>query len=87
MIANQSSVAKLGINLLRDPQLNKSTAFTAAEREALGLTGLLPALWTPKKPKCSTRCSSSASRSPRSPSQWANKRVTTAPSRETDNGG
>ena len=43
MIANQSSVAKLGINLLRDPQLNKSTAFTAAEREALGLTGLLPA--------------------------------------------
>jgi len=31
-----------GIRLLRDPQLNKSTAFTAAEREALGLTGLLP---------------------------------------------
>ena len=29
--------------LLRDPQLNKSTAFTEAEREALGLTGLLPA--------------------------------------------
>jgi malate dehydrogenase (oxaloacetate-decarboxylating)(NADP+) len=28
---------------LRDPQLNKSTAFTEAEREALGLTGLLPA--------------------------------------------
>jgi malate dehydrogenase (oxaloacetate-decarboxylating)(NADP+) len=35
-------VAKRGIDLLHDPQLNKSTAFTEAEREALGLTGLLP---------------------------------------------
>ncbi len=42
MTAN-TSVAKRGIDLLRDPQLNKSTAFTAAQREALGLTGLLPA--------------------------------------------
>jgi malate dehydrogenase (oxaloacetate-decarboxylating)(NADP+) len=33
---------KRGIDVLHDPQLNKSTAFTEAEREALGLTGLLP---------------------------------------------
>jgi malate dehydrogenase (oxaloacetate-decarboxylating)(NADP+) len=34
---------KRGIDLLRDPHLNKSTAFTETERQALGLTGLLPA--------------------------------------------
>src|SRR5213082_1456351 len=33
---------KHGIEVLHDPQLNKSTAFTESEREALGLTGLLP---------------------------------------------
>lgn len=31
-----------GFNLLRDPALNKGTAFTAEEREALGLAGILP---------------------------------------------
>ncbi|HEX4885436.1 MAG TPA: NAD-dependent malic enzyme [Casimicrobiaceae bacterium] len=31
-----------GVTLLREPTLNKGTAFTAAERAALGLTGLLP---------------------------------------------
>jgi malate dehydrogenase (oxaloacetate-decarboxylating)(NADP+) len=31
-----------GIELLRYPRRNKSTAFTEAEREVLGLTGLLP---------------------------------------------
>jgi malate dehydrogenase (oxaloacetate-decarboxylating)(NADP+) len=31
-----------GIDLLRDPQHNKSTAFTETDREAFGLTGLLP---------------------------------------------
>lgn len=31
-----------GVNLLHDPVLNKGTAFTEAERAALGLRGLLP---------------------------------------------
>src|SRR3984957_2912611 len=31
-----------GMYLLRDPHLNKSTAFTEAEREALGIVGLVP---------------------------------------------
>jgi malate dehydrogenase (oxaloacetate-decarboxylating)(NADP+) len=33
---------KHGIELLHDPSLNKSTAFTEAEKQALGLVGLLP---------------------------------------------
>ncbi len=43
MVTNSFPVAKRGIDLLHDPQLNKSTAFTEAERDTLGLTGLLPA--------------------------------------------
>ena len=31
-----------GFALIRDPALNKGTAFTIEEREALGLNGLLP---------------------------------------------
>jgi malate dehydrogenase (oxaloacetate-decarboxylating)(NADP+) len=37
-----SASSKRGIDVLHDPQLNKSTAFTEAEREALGLVGLIP---------------------------------------------
>src|SRR5215472_13238979 len=34
--------SKRGIDLLHDPVLNKATAYTEAEREALGLMGLVP---------------------------------------------
>jgi malate dehydrogenase (oxaloacetate-decarboxylating)(NADP+) len=37
-----TSAAKHGIELLHDPSLNKSTAFTEAEKQALGLVGLVP---------------------------------------------
>ena len=33
---------KCGIDVLHDPELNKSTAFTETEKEALGVVGLLP---------------------------------------------
>ena len=34
--------ASRGMAVLNSPSLNKGTAFTAKERKALGLTGLLP---------------------------------------------
>ena len=34
--------AKHGLELLQDPSLNKSTAFTEAEKQALGIVGLVP---------------------------------------------
>jgi malate dehydrogenase (oxaloacetate-decarboxylating)(NADP+) len=37
-----TSTAKHGIELLHDPSLNKSTAFSEAEKQALGLVGLIP---------------------------------------------
>ena len=33
---------KRGIELLQDPSLNKSTAFTEAEKQAFGIVGLIP---------------------------------------------
>ncbi len=35
-------ISARGFDVLHTPQINKGTAFTAQEREALGLTGLLP---------------------------------------------
>jgi malate dehydrogenase (oxaloacetate-decarboxylating)(NADP+) len=37
-----TSTTKHGIELLHDPSLNKSTGFTEAEKQALGLIGLVP---------------------------------------------
>ncbi|MCI4677906.1 NAD-dependent malic enzyme [Rhodoblastus acidophilus] len=36
------SMNKRGVELLHDPTLNKTTAYTEAERQALGLVGLVP---------------------------------------------
>jgi malate dehydrogenase (oxaloacetate-decarboxylating)(NADP+) len=36
------TINKRGIELLQDPSLNKSTAFTEAEKQELGLVGLVP---------------------------------------------
>jgi malate dehydrogenase (oxaloacetate-decarboxylating)(NADP+) len=37
-----SASGKRGIDVLHDPRINKSTGFTEAERQALGLVGLVP---------------------------------------------
>ncbi len=37
-----ASTPKRGMELLQDPSLNKSTAFTEAEKQALGIVGLVP---------------------------------------------
>ncbi|MCD1294069.1 NAD-dependent malic enzyme [Methanocella sp. CWC-04] len=42
MDLNGNRITKRGIELLQDPTLNKSTAFTEEERQARGLVGLIP---------------------------------------------
>src|SRR5947209_7565699 len=37
-----ASSSKRGVDVLHDPMINKSTGFTEAERQALGLVGLVP---------------------------------------------
>jgi malate dehydrogenase (oxaloacetate-decarboxylating)(NADP+) len=42
MTASKTAAGKRGIELLHDPTLNKSTAFTEAEKQALCIVGLVP---------------------------------------------
>jgi malate dehydrogenase (oxaloacetate-decarboxylating)(NADP+) len=42
MSASNTGAGKRGIELLHDPRINKSTGFTEAERQSLGLVGLVP---------------------------------------------
>jgi len=42
MAYSNAGADKRGIDVLHDPRLNKSTGFTEAERQALGLVGLVP---------------------------------------------
>src|SRR5271165_6119515 len=42
MSASNTGTSKRGIDVLHDPAMNKSTAYTEAERQALGLVGLVP---------------------------------------------
>jgi len=42
MTQNENPQKKRGVDILYDASLNKSTAFTEAEREALGIVGLVP---------------------------------------------
>ncbi len=40
--ANNNTGARRGLDVLRDPLLNKGSAFTEKQRDELGLRGLLP---------------------------------------------
>ena len=42
MTKPETEITKRGVALLRNPSLNKSTAYTEAEKQALGLVGLVP---------------------------------------------
>jgi malate dehydrogenase (oxaloacetate-decarboxylating)(NADP+) len=46
-------IGKRGIDVLRDPTRNKSTAFTETERQALGLMGLVPDVTEPLETRLS----------------------------------
>jgi malate dehydrogenase (oxaloacetate-decarboxylating)(NADP+) len=41
-VTTQSTDGKHGIDILHDPTINKATAYTEAERQSLGLVGLVP---------------------------------------------
>ena len=67
MSASNTGTRKRGIEVLYDPKLNKSTGFTEAERQTLGLVGLVPDLTEFDRDFSSTvSCSSSKTSLPTS---------------------
>jgi malate dehydrogenase (oxaloacetate-decarboxylating)(NADP+) len=46
--ASKTGAGKRGVDVLHDPSFNKSTAFSEAERQALGLVGLVPDVTEPE---------------------------------------
>jgi hypothetical protein len=55
---------KRGIDILHDPVLNKATAYTEAERQALGLVGLVPDATESETSSSAASCNSSIKRPP-----------------------
>lgn len=66
MTQNQNLQQKRGIEILHDPTLNKSTTFTEAEREALGIVGLVPDVTEPEAFSYAGFCCSSDTKAPTS---------------------
>jgi hypothetical protein len=62
---------KRGVDLLHDPHVNKGTAFTEKERDALGLRGLLPPRVSTLEQQVSTS---------RNSSTWSRSRTARRPS-------
>ena len=59
IVGSSEAAGVRGVGVLRDPALNKGTAFTEVERDALNLRGLLPEDSPPRKKRESSTATSS----------------------------